>query len=402
VLCFLYVKAKYINITEKTIMHFYNYFFVLAFCITLQESFGMNICDMGMITFSHIYSSNQCDKAYKVFSYAKAGKWELIDDINVCNDSGATALYIAAEENDIEMLELLVLHGADSTMQTQIGTPLHRAVFKSNKEAVEWFLTHGADSNSCYKDIASPLWHAVASGSENVYDDIVEHCPENVKKIIELLLAHGADINAHNSDGSTALDLAACEGKKALVELLLFHKADSNIEHCGWTPLQSAVSQTVKYRRMSFNSATTNFIKRYTEVVKLLIKSGARVNLPDWLKPLISGHKFAAIESLLSQYTILEKEICDKPSGATLDKVIIYGDYPELIQRLLYAGVIPTKEHLNLARMHTKSKIGNVLKVYLGIRGYYSGISKTGIKTAFDQLAVPEDIVTLIVNNVIS
>ena len=77
------------------------------------------------------------------------------------------------------------------------------------------------------------------------------------RSVAELLLAHGADVNARTSDvralvlsgdrlTGTALDVAVRRGDQALVELLLANKADvTAADEGGATPLHLAVSRGI-------------------------------------------------------------------------------------------------------------------------------------------------------------
>jgi ankyrin repeat protein len=82
----------------------------------------------------------------------------------------------------------------------------------------------------------------------------------NLKKVIDLL-ENGADVNAKNNDGYTALMTASREGHKEIVELLIKNGADVNVKNNdGGTALMYASS------------------KGHKEIVELLIKNGADVN----------------------------------------------------------------------------------------------------------------------------
>jgi len=78
------------------------------------------------------------------------------------------------------------------------------------------------------------------------------------------LIAEGADVNAKNNYGWTALSHAARIGNAELVKLLLDHGADINArDQSGWTPLMRAA------------------MKGRTEVVKVLLDRGAKINLQE-------------------------------------------------------------------------------------------------------------------------
>ena len=52
--------------------------------------------------------------------------------------------------------------------------------------------------------------------------------------VVELLLAHGADVHAENPDGDAPLTLASENGHAAVVEVLLAHGADANANNDVW------------------------------------------------------------------------------------------------------------------------------------------------------------------------
>ena len=60
-------------------------------------------------------------------------------------------------------------------------------------------------------------------------------------KVAEQRLRHGADVNAKNDEGKTALNLACYYGYAAIAQLMLQHGADVNAaDKDGWTPLHEA------------------------------------------------------------------------------------------------------------------------------------------------------------------
>ena len=102
--------------------------------------------------------------------------------------------------------ELLLAHGADVNAKDDIGyTPLHCASYKDESELL---LTHGADANAKDKEGKTPL-HKAASADPEDYKglgkEVIKFLTERNLARIEVLLDHGADVNAKDNDGQTPL-----------------------------------------------------------------------------------------------------------------------------------------------------------------------------------------------------
>ena len=95
------------------------------------------------------------------------------------------------------------------------GDALMIASSSGHNASVELLLTHGADINAKDKYGRTALMYASKHGHT---------------AIVELLLNHGADINDKDNKGSTALMFASEHGHTATVDLLLTHGADINAE----------------------------------------------------------------------------------------------------------------------------------------------------------------------------
>lgn len=146
---------------------------------------------------------------------------DLLTPLHLCCDHpkiAATLLEHGAEANAIDSDERQVM-------------PLHQAAAMGNIETTRLLLKHGADVN--YHSFAGPPLHCV-------FGSLLEHLPEAWTDVAELLLAHGAEINATinpDSDCWTALHQACNEGYADAVDFLLAHGANPLLSKDGITPL---------------------------------------------------------------------------------------------------------------------------------------------------------------------
>lgn len=96
--------------------------------------------------------------------------------------------------------------------------------------------------------------------------DLLQHAANGNSSGVQQVLASGADVNAINSNGRTALYFAVLKGHAEVVKTLLGTKGiDVNTapEDSGWTPLHVAI-------------ANLEF-----EIIELLLAAGADVNKAD-------------------------------------------------------------------------------------------------------------------------
>lgn len=109
------------------------------------------------------------------------------------------------------------------------ATFLHLAVGQNRREMAELLLKHGADVNAQEATKVTPLMLAAGSG---------------YVILVRLLLEHGADPNLGNAEGLRPLHLVADKGYTAVAELLLAAKADPNAKaNAGYTALDIAQGQ---------------------------------------------------------------------------------------------------------------------------------------------------------------
>ncbi len=108
------------------------------------------------------------------------------------NEDGATPFLRAAQSSDVELLKLLLAHGADPKIATQ-----------RNVTAL-----------------------AVASGIAWVEGVTFETSREENVETVKMLLDLGLDPNIHDEDGRTSLHGAAHKGRNEIVQMLVDHGGD--------------------------------------------------------------------------------------------------------------------------------------------------------------------------------
>ena len=123
----------------------------------------------------------------------------------------------AVSKGRIEEINTLIETGTDVNASDQSGeTPLHSASYACKPEVVSMLLNRGADLDAC--DIETgvrPLHKAAQKGC-------VQAC--------ELLIRHGAAMDAQTREGATALHLAARAGHTDLVAVLLKYHANHTLQ----------------------------------------------------------------------------------------------------------------------------------------------------------------------------
>ncbi|KAF9634028.1 ankyrin [Lasiodiplodia theobromae] len=147
------------------------------------------------------------------------------------NGQGETPMDIAARLGPLSFVQLLLDHGADPLAADRNGeTALHRAAEGDHEDIVSLLLSLGADVNKASSTGWKPLMYAISSNS--IF-------PTRLS-LVSLLLERGADARAASAEGWTALHRAADTGPlfrdsssssnaddaAAVVELLLAHGAD--------------------------------------------------------------------------------------------------------------------------------------------------------------------------------
>jgi ankyrin repeat protein len=169
-------------------------------------------------------------------------------DINATYNNGNTALIIAVDKNNLQIVQLLIAKGADINIKNNNGyTALIFAVGKNNLQIVQLLIAHGADVNI---------------KNNNGYTALIFAIAKNNLLIATLLLENGANINIQNTKGATILINAIINKHLEILTFLIQKGADINIKDIqGNTALIIAI------------------ITQNLEIAKLLIEHGANINI---------------------------------------------------------------------------------------------------------------------------
>lgn len=130
-------------------------------------------------------------------------------DVNVIIDPtiGNTLLHDAVGD-DVKPVQILLSLGADVNAVNKNGTtPLMFACRQGKIEVVKILLDAGAKVN----------W-ATPQGQTALLDGVLDGVQENRTDIVKLLLAHGANVEAKNKLGDSAMQIA--KGNPELIDLL--------------------------------------------------------------------------------------------------------------------------------------------------------------------------------------
>ena len=252
---------------------------------------------------TRFYSLTEEERARRLMNYEE-GVEILLDagaDPNVKEDSGRTPLAIASDrgylravdtllkrtlsdeknqkdlalwtavwrnryENRYEIAQLLLKNGAspnflvgDHEGNSDCTSALMTAIDSSDLRMVELLIAHGADVNLSCKNGNSPFDKALSPAVRNSYDVALK---QKSQKIVELLFASGLEVTAVDRFGSTTLMKAVQNYNYPVVERLIKMgvPVDAKSKN-GSTALMLAASAVHRF-----------------DIVKLLIKSGADVN----------------------------------------------------------------------------------------------------------------------------
>ncbi|KUM25782.1 hypothetical protein AU467_24735 [Mesorhizobium loti] len=188
-----------------------------------------------------------------------------------------SALHAAAATDDVSTIEKLLAEGVEIDARDGSGaTALLVATHDDNIAAATALIEAGANVNAKDNIEDSPYLYAGARGH---------------LEILRMTLSHGADLKSVNRYGGTALIPASERGHVETVRTLIEAGVDvDHVNKLGWTALLEAI-------------ILGDGGERHQQIVGLLVKAGANVNLADGdgVTPLRNARSrgFREIEKLL-------------------------------------------------------------------------------------------------------
>ena len=180
------------------------------------------------------------------------------------------------DEADYTVADALLAGGADATLTDADGHDAlrilvteHRHWLKDDRPLPDpdgEFAEHDRLYRGWVRDLEQKLRGAGATGGNPASAALFDALRRRDVEAVKTLLAHGADVHAHNPadpDGGTPLAAAAAGGDAAAVKALLGAGADPNDGGRGTRPVIRAAHAG------------------HLSVLKLLVEAGADVNLPE-------------------------------------------------------------------------------------------------------------------------
>lgn len=153
--------------------------------------------------------------------------------IEARSPSNGTPLICAAEGNHEAIVDLLLMKGASVDTEDDFGwKPLHRAlVSRGGAKVAQMLLTHGADVNARCAYRKTPLHHAIEKGND---------------PMVTFLLAAGADYEARDIAERTPLQTAIECRLEIMVRILLEVGADTDAKDRGGHDALAAANHALR------------------------------------------------------------------------------------------------------------------------------------------------------------
>ena len=230
-------------------------------------------------------------------------------DVNHVSSAGHAPLHIAVTKRNINLVTLLLDKDVNLNSVTIDGkTPLHIAMDKNDEDIIQKLLAHNADPRLKDAPGNTSLHLAVRlkqeTRSEHVKAGACDASPSPTSyhtcsvHTVRAIIDHGADVNAVDNRGQSALWFACIDGQDSFVEILTDTGADPSIAdeygnsclhaaihgHCSTETIQKIVDHGAHVNALNNDGATPLLVAcsaAKAESVELLLTLGADPNIAD-------------------------------------------------------------------------------------------------------------------------
>jgi len=245
-------------------------------------------------------------------------------------DTESIALFSAIQRGDLNSIKSHIEAGKSIEAQDSSGRSLlYVAALYGNEDIVEYLLLKGADPNigASWKGMETPLHATAGAGQTNS---------------AELLLKHGANVDAKSYSGVTALHRASWNLQNEVVRLLIEHHADVNArDKMGCTPMILPAPGPIYIKPGDFSN--------YKATLTLLVNNGSDVNAKSFTRgdtPLICAAWAGDEESVVYLLS----------AGADPSIKSKYGTALEYAQRVGHTKIVSLLENA-VKRAHHVEKV---------------------------------------------
>ncbi|RNJ56637.1 hypothetical protein D7B24_007001 [Verticillium nonalfalfae] len=337
-------------------------------------------------------------------------------DVTARSNTGRTALYLAAAGGEMAVVKTLVEMGVDVNARDQFGhTALVASADIGHLETVTYLLAHGACCHAVSRRGGTALSAAVRSNNAGVVRAILQHsslsasseCHKprqrekptsdedldalsgNSDMADDRLVLEPAQMvnimNTHYGRGNAPIHLAAHHNNLELFELLLDHGADMNaIQADGITALHTIVqlnyldlAKSLLRRGVNADGGTVHKAIHYavmegrTEMVKLLLDSGVGIESTDALGNTALG--WAAKNGNTDLIRLLLDRGADHAAvnvnGTTALHIVSQNGHTDCVRLLLEHGANPAAaDSIGITPLHFASRHGHPDAVRLLLR----------------------------------
>lgn len=241
------------------------------------------------------------------------GQWGIQDQVvavlDIPSQTGATALYMAAEHGHEQIVARLLEAGAKSVAMTDETTPLWVAANSGHVKIVDALLEKGVPYLPC-KDGTTPLQAALRAGHRDVVDLFLKQ--ENPEILAEIrrytphmagrdsvmlarLLELGVNVNGLNHENKSAMTCALERSDFAAVALLLIYGAGISREEAALI----AKNKTAVTDEICKIARASQLLEFKRKVLNLIERIGVCPNGAVVVDPLLRDHAFFKPRSFL-------------------------------------------------------------------------------------------------------